>query len=96
MYKDNKTPLSDLVSENIFIKLSSKSGDRWLAAKLSEEVSTLILSAFGWDSAEAASAYKEVTIRRICISSSFKTYFINLLIYLTLFLKGWTSLYSCF
>jgi hypothetical protein len=40
--------------------MNSKCGENWLAAQIAEEIATLAETAYGWDSFEAASAYKNV------------------------------------
>lgn len=40
--------------------MSTKIGEKWEASLIAEEISKLTEDSFGWDSAEAAEAYKQV------------------------------------
>lgn len=59
------TALSDDIDTSMklsreVIELSIKCGNKWEATLHAEDLSKLVESAFGWDSAEAAETYKEV------------------------------------
>lgn len=61
------TPLNDEVETavelaNRLMKLYSKQNDKWQASKQAEETAKLMELAYGWDSIEAADAYRQVNV----------------------------------
>lgn len=45
------------------VKMSVRVGEKWEASLLSEEIARLLEDAYGWDSAEAAEAYRQLGVR---------------------------------
>ena len=59
------TALHDSISQALeltgkLMKLTARTGDQWRAMQIAIDIATLSDNAFGWDSLEAAAAYKEV------------------------------------